>query len=367
MSLCKQVETWIVQQAGNPVAGSPPKPLAEHAEGCPWCRAALQADRSSDAWLRQSFDDVARSQGSAADIVEQALQGDAAPRPGWRLFVRLAAAAVILLAAAWGWNRMKVSDTVNPVDTAQLPSSEWSVVFVRTEGTPVAVLQDLARGVDVVCKEGQVVGEYCIGTIHMDTIGLVSVKDPSVKKSLPVSPDQAQEVRKRIVALRPDFERGALDASQLTLLRACARLGYDAAVEMVYEASKNASHPYAQFSAQTLADGEKIKALYDLLTLVEQPDGRYRLNAVKGLAKIDSPLSRHTLRKIAATETDAQRQAAILGLAQLKDAGAVPMLEALTRDEAAPDAVRHSAAQALAMLLAESAGEPRNGVSTEAK
>ncbi len=81
-------------------------------------------------------------------------------------------------------------------------------------------------------------------------------------------------------------------------------------------------------------------------THLKKEDNKYRQQAVLGLSKIDSPLSRSALRKIAFRRGDSLQVAAIGALAKLHDTSSLQQLKKMMEDDDLPDMLKTAAGNA---------------------
>ncbi|MFC1587719.1 HEAT repeat domain-containing protein [Planctomycetota bacterium] len=278
----------------------------------------------------------------------------------------LAVAAVIFMLVGVGILLRNVRKSENPGDDLVSPvneSYETKSMFLFVEACEIdssrfALLQEM-EGFKILRKQkGDLIQNYTILDILDD--GLEVAGDDGHNEYLSRDDLQCQldkALVNELAQLGKHLKEGSLSTSGLDRIGQWASYGTENAIHMLEVISNNNAHPLQARADDLLFGGRQAQMLKKLLNNLEADKDSYRLSAIRGLSKIDSPHSRLALRRIAFGKEANLRIAAIRGLGRLKDTTCLEELADLINDSDTDSGIRKVAKDVYGILTGDGTGK----------
>ncbi|MFC1587525.1 HEAT repeat domain-containing protein [Planctomycetota bacterium] len=221
-----------------------------------------------------------------------------------------------------------------------------------------AMVQEM-KGFEMLRRaKGELIHNYTITDILDDGIEVTSTEGGAEylsSKDLRARLDKART--RELGRLQNHLAEDNLSSGGLERIGQWAKFGDETAIHLLENISDNDAHCLQAKAKDMLFGGRQARVLNKLIQTLELDNDSYRLNAIDGLSRIDSPHSRTALRRIAFGGEDRFRKAAIQGLGQLKDTACLQPLSQLINDPATEAALRAVAESVYQGLIRQSVKE----------
>ena len=277
----------------------------------------------------------------------------ASGRAGLKLWMIGSVAAAAALLAVFAQPRLRATAAAPHATAIQFQSAAAVLVLaVRQDANPPAAtiesLHDFSIGL---YQSGDRVNHASIGAIANGAV-LLTDQDGSATWT----PAASRAAVDRLIATDIHTLRTALGAQPLPdtawqRLEQFSRLGSPEAMRWLAELAAAGASENQRRAQSILYAGTQSKILQMLIKQAADPGNPYRLDAVTGLGKLDSPAARAALRTVAVNPRDPHQLLALQTLVTWRDTVLLTPLETLRNDATLDAVMRASIDQAYQDLL----------------
>lgn len=314
------------------------------------------ADESLDGTLDALFDthrdDETLRSPSAARLHASLTAAAPAAAPSSRRLIAISLAAAGLLALGLGAYILKTnthsqtSEELGAHDDGVHTILVLREVIALPDGTNLALIETGGVGTLRLAAEGDSVDGLTIDTVRA---GALTARGAGgdVRTSVAAFPRGISTNTQTLAPLLAAWRNDTIDAAGLSALRDLALQGDPVALAfMNTSGTEIATRRPALLGAK---DSRDEQAYFNLLSIAGDASHPGRVHALRSLGHIDSPWTLLALRAVAAdpAAADAARGQALRGLAALRDANAVALLNMLSEDSGLSETLRGEVAATL--------------------
>lgn len=353
MNPCEQFESQLFQFRDNLLPAAARADLERHLRDCARCRRALDAAGSMERDLRES---LAALRPDAR--FENETSARLAAAPSSRKFLMIAGAVGLAAAALLAFNvyQRKGATPETPASkrtldgVASIERINVSDVFAEAGDGYAALLEDTYTGREQIGRAGDTVLDLTIHAVEADAVTFID-DGRGAHVTMPVHPQTDADRSADVAGLAAAFARGDLADFEFDRLLAHAYHGNVAARDLLETLAAAPGSPWAARAAGATRGRRKNVALETFLKRAADPNDPYRVTAIEGLRRVDTPEARALLRRIAMTPDDPQSITALHALGSVNDTASLGALRAMLDDASLPAARRYAAQAAYDAIL----------------
>ncbi|MFC1587151.1 HEAT repeat domain-containing protein [Planctomycetota bacterium] len=263
----------------------------------------------------------------------------------------LAAAVFLMFIAIQKFRQNSSAEAVAPNGKIAIHSAKDEFYVLRTNPAMQAILvQEYAEFQVQYQTAGDKVGKYQLVNVRPDELTLLDSQGGKLDISVTeINSQSGDKLRDEVASLALCYKAGQLDAQNMDRLKRIALYGERTALKLIEKIAASDSN-HRQAAEITLSANKSISSIRELDKWARSGDRAARIQAIRALGKIDSPIALLCLRETAIGPDAEMARYPIAILGQRNDEIAISHLQYIVDHAAAPEA-RQLAEVELKLLL----------------